>query len=602
VQLRPNLTMVLSVVGRLRPGITREQATAELSSIAGETARAASRRDVAVAEALPLKETVVGTAEQSLLIFAGAVGIVLLIACANVANLLLMRATTRQREMAVRAALGAGRSRLVRQLVTESAVLWLVAGAIGAVLSLAGVRILLALAPAGRIPRAGEIGVDAVALAFALGTSLLTGIVFGLLPAIRASKTQLLPSLTATPRGVTSRDGAVRGALVVSEIALALVLLAGAGLMTQSFLRRRHVELGFRPQGLVTMSVDLPGASYASVASMQTFHRTMLERLGRAPGVASAAAVNFSPLGGALIRGDFKRDAGGAMPKNFLVAKPAVSPGYFRTMGIKLLRGREFSDRDGPASQRVVVISKSIADRIWPGENAVGRQLSMSDNPGPGDWLAIVGVVDDVAQESLAAQRDAAIYRPLAQTDRTFFLEHMTFVVRAVDRPEVLIPAMRQAVGEVDRLQPVGAIGTMDATISATVAEPLFQARLIGMFSVFALLLAGIGVYGVVAYSVAARTHEIGIRVALGAMRADIVRIVLRRIVALVVPGVVVGIVGALAATRVLSTLLFGVKPNDPATFGMVAALLVGVAFLAGVVPARRATRVDPLVALRAGG
>ena len=327
----------------------------------------------------------------------------------------------------------------------------------------------------------------------------------------------------------------------------------------------------------------------------------MLERLARIPGAASVAAVNFSPLGGVLVRGDFKLDAGRTPPTNYIVAKPSVSPGYFRTMGIRLLQGREFSSEDHASSPRVAIVSKTVADQIWPGVSPVGQQLSMSDNPGPGDWITIVGVVDDITQRQLGAQRDAAIYQPYAQLSQTFFLEHMTFVVRAVERAEPLVPAMREALREIDRALPVGAIGTMDAVISATVAEPLFQARLIGAFSVFALLLAGIGIYGVVAYSVAERTHEIGIRVALGADRSDVVRLVLRRILLLVVPGVALGVAGALAVTRVLTTLLFGVKPNDPATFAAVAVLLVGVAFLAGVVPARRASRVDPLVALRAG-
>ena len=327
----------------------------------------------------------------------------------------------------------------------------------------------------------------------------------------------------------------------------------------------------------------------------------MLDRLRRTPGVESTAAVNFSPLGSALVRGDFQLDGGRTPPRDYLVAKPSVSPGYFRTMGIRLRRGREFTSRDDAASPAVVIVSRSVADRVWPGMNALGQRVSMKDKPGPGEWLTVVGVVDDIAQQGLDGQREPAIYQPYAQLAQPFFLERMTFVVRAADRPEMLLGAMRQALRDVDRSQPVGSIGTMDATIAMTVAEPLFQARLIGVFSALALLLAGIGIYGVVAYSVAERTHEIGIRVALGAAGGDVVGLVMRRVLTLVVPGVGLGIIGALAVTRVLATFLFGVKPNDPATFAGVAAVLVAVAFLAGLVPARRASRVEPLIALRAG-
>jgi len=407
--------------------------------------------------------------------------------------------------------------------------------------------------------------------------------------------------MASTSRGASRRDGRLRGALVVAEISLALVLLAGAGLMAQSFLRLRHLELGFRPDGLATMTVDLPKTGYASATAMQTFHQSMLERIARMPGVASAAAVNFSPLGDALVRGDFQLDGGRTRPKNFLVAKPSVSPGYFRTMGIRLLRGREFTRRDDATSAGVVIVSESVAEQIWPGEDPLGKRLSMKDEPGPGDWLTVVGVVGDIAQRRLDGTRDAAVYQSYAQLGQTFFLEHMTFVARAVDGPEVVLAGMREAIREVDRAQPIGSIGTMNATISATVAEPLFQARLIGAFSVFALLLAGIGIYGVVAYAVAERTHEIGIRVALGAVSADVVGMVLRRVVALVLPGVALGVAGALAVMRVLTALLFDVKPNDPATLVAVALVLVAVALLAGLVPARRASRVDPLVALRSG-
>ena len=599
----PSFSQIVAVMGRLRDGVTTDQAAAEVASIASASGNPSDApREKLRAQVVSLKSAVVEKSERSLLVFAGAVGLVLLIACANVANLLLMRATSRHREMSVRAALGAGRRRLIRQLVTESALLWIAAGAAGIGVAVIGVRALLALAPPGRIPRQDEIGVDATALVFALTASLVTGVIFGLIPAIRATRGAVRDALAATSRTMTGRDGRLRGALVVAEIALALVLLAGAGLMVQSFVRMRSLELGFQPSRVATLTVDLPDASYQSTAAMQEFHRAMLERLSRAPGVASAAAVNFIPLGAALIRGDFTLPSGRERPKGFIVAKPSVSPGYFKTMGIRLLAGREFTDADAASAPKVVIVSKSVADKIWPGERAVGQLVSMSDNPGPNDWITVVGVVDDVAQETLDGHRDVSMYSPYVQNKHAFFVQHMTYVVRATNDARDLFPAMRQALREVDRLQPIGSIITMDGTIAATVADPLFHARLIGVFSVFALLLAGIGIYGVVAYSVAERTHEIGIRVALGAARGDVLRMVLRRVGALVVPGVVIGVLGALATTRVLSTLLFDIEPNDPATFAGVAALLVVVAVVAGLVPARRASRVDPLVALRVGG
>jgi len=594
LQLAPNRFQILSVIGRLRDGATRAQALAELDALA-----AADRaRDSMVARVTPLKDTVVGDVTRSLLVFAGAVGLVLLIACTNVANLLLMRATTRRREMAVRAALGAGRRRLVRQLVTESALLWVGAGVAGAGIAVAGVRALLALAPAGRIPRHGEIGVDAVALAFALVVSLGTGLIFGLIPALRATGSSVRDALAASARTMTGRDGRLRGALVMAEIAFALVLLTGAALMMESFIRLRRVELGFRPEGLASLTVDLPDATYQSAPAMQAAHEAVLDRLEKIRGVTSAAAVNFIPLGGPMIRGDIKVD-GRTLPPSYLVAKPSVSPGYFRTMGIRLRLGREFTAQDAASSPHVVIVSESVARQIWPDLSPIGQRISNKDVPGPGDWLTVVGVVDDVGQTSIDVHREPAIYQPIQQLTQTFFLGHMSFIVRAVGDPALLLPMMRRALRDVDPNQPIGSIGTVESAISATVAEPLFQARLIGAFSIVALVLAAIGIYGVVAYSVAERTREIGIRVALGAGRGDVVGMVLRRLLVLLVPGVALGVAGALATTRVLSSLLFEIRPDDPATFISVAVLLAAVAIVAGMMPARRASRVDPLVALK---
>lgn len=301
-----------------------------------------------------------------------------------------------------------------------------------------------------------------------------------------------------------------------------------------------------------------------------------------------------------MIRGDIKVD-GRTIPPGYLVAKPSISPGYFRTMGIRLRLGREFTARDAASSPHVAIVSQAVARQIWPDANPIGQRISNKDVPGPGDWLTVIGVVDDVGQTSIDTHREPAIYQPIRQVTQAFFLGHMSFVVRAVGDPALLLPAMRSALRDADPNQPISSIGTMESAISATVAEPLFQARLIGAFSVVALVLAAIGIYGVVAYSVAERTHEIGIRVALGAARADVVGMVLHRLLLVLIPGVALGVIGALATTRVLESLLFEIRPNDPTTFIGVAVLLAAVAIVAGAAPARRASRVDPLVALRAG-
>jgi putative ABC transport system permease protein len=429
--------------------------------------------------------------------------------------------------------------------------------------------------------------------------TLATGLIFGLVPAIRATRGNVRDALAETSRTMSGRDGRLRGALVMAEIGLALVLLTGAGLMVQSFVRLRQVELGFRPAGLATMTVDLPDVTYRSADAMRGLHAAMLERLASVPGVASAAAVNFIPLGGAMIRGDFKLQ-GRELPRDYLVAKPSVSPGYFRTMGITLLRGREFTPQDVVSSPGVVIVSKSVADQLWSGTNPIGQRLSMKDEPGPGDWLTVVGVVDDVGQTTIEVHRDPAIYQPIAQLTQTFFLDHMSFVVRATTDPGTLVPAMRQAMREIDPSQQIGSIGTMDSAISATVAEPLFQARLIGVFSVFALLLAGIGIYGVVSYTVVTRTREIGIRMALGAAPNVVRTEVLRSATSMTVGGIAAGTIAGLFATKYLESTLYGVTGHDPVAYIAGGSTLLLAALLGAYVPARRSSKVDPISAIRA--
>jgi predicted permease len=587
------------VVGRLRPSVSRQQAQAELEAFARHLplGRDETRSNI-VWEILPLKELLVGNIRKSLLIFMGAVAFVLLIACANVANLLLMRAASRRQEIAVRTALGARRQRLIRQLLTESILVSLAGAAAGVLLAIVGVRVLLALAPAGKVPRIDEIHIDGWVLVFALALGTVTGILFGIVPALQATGRELREFLSQGGRALTARRERLRSALVVSEIALSLVLLTGAGLMLKSFLRMRAVNPGFRAENIVTLSVDLPDSTYKTAAAMQAFDALTLSKLSNLPGVISAGAVNWLPLLPWLVSGNFHLGDGRPMLRGYMVDKAAVSPDYFRVMGIRLLNGRSFADRDSSNAPPVAIISQSVARTFWPGNDSLGKRITLEDDAKPDDWLTIVGVVDDVKQKSLIEPASPAIYQPYQQVKRPFFLSHMAFVVRTAVNPESVATAMRGVLKEVDRSQPVS-IASMTELIAATTAEQSFQARLISIFSVLALLLSAIGIYGVLAYAVAERTREIGIRMALGAEKIDITRMVLKRSLLLVAIGVALGISGALFISRVLTKFLFGVRPDDPATLLMVTAILAAVAILAGLLPARRATRVDPLTALR---
>jgi putative ABC transport system permease protein len=384
---------------------------------------------------------------------------------------------------------------------------------------------------------------------------------------------------------------------VVSEIALALVLLAGAGLMLKSFLRIRSVNPGFRAGNVLTMTVELPESAYQTAAQMRAFHQRTLQQLSSLPGVLVAGAVNWLPLGQWWVKGDFRLEGG--VHSHYNVVKPAVSPGYFRTIGIRMRSGRDFTDRDSATAPGVVIVSQMVARRLWPGEEPIGKRISMEDDPKPEDWLTIVGVVDDVRQLGLTEQPEPAIYQPYLQVTRTFFLGHMTFAVRTASNPQRMAPAVRDVLRSLDKNQPVQSISTMETVVSATTTEPRFQTRLLAVFAMLALVLAAIGVYGVLAYSVSERTHEIGIRLALGAGTGNVMGMVFRNSLTLAVAGVSLGTAGALVVTRVLEKYLFDVKPTDPATFAVVALVLAVIALLAGCIPARRATKVDPVVALR---
>jgi predicted permease len=587
-----------AVVGRLRPQASQQQAQAELEAIAKHLPPLpVARRESMVAEVLPMKDLVVGKIRKSLLIFMGAVAFVLLIACANVANLLLMRGSSRQREIAVRNALGASRGRVIRQLLTESTLLSLGGAAAGILLAMLGVPALLALAPAAGVPRIEEIHIDGWVLTFALLLGAFTGILFGLAPALQATGNRVRAFLALSGPTLTARRARLRSILVVSEIALALVLLTGAGLMLKSFMRMRAVDPGFRIENILTMTVDLPDASYPTATAIQAFHADILAKLSNLPGVAAAGAVNFMPLQPVLIRGDFNLDGGRKLPRDYNVAKPDVSPDYFRVMGIRFLKGRGFTDQDNSSAPGVVIISQSVARTLWPGQDPIGQRITMEDEPKPKDWLTIIGIVDDVRQR-LTGRPLAATYQPYQQVTRPFFLSHMSFVVRTVTNPQSVAAEMRAVLRDVDKNQPVS-IAALTDLADASTAETWFQARLISTFSILALFLAAIGIYGVLAYAVTERTREIGIRMALGAKKSDVTFMLLKRTLLLVMAGVALGGTGALVLTRVLAKFLFEVKPTDPATFLCVAAILALTGMIAGLLPAQRATRVDPVVALR---
>jgi len=599
IKLQANNSIFLTVLARLRDSVTSVQARAELDALGKAMPR--EPRDPGrpkTASVVPLKQLVTGDAERSLFLFAGAVALVLVIAGVNVANLLLMRATARRHEIGLRVSLGATRSRVVRQLLTESILIAGLGGIVGTALAFVGVRALLATAPAGSIPRVDEVHVDVRVLAFGILGSLACGVIFGLVPALDGARTDQRAVLSNSRRTLSSPHGGLRSRFVMGEIALAFVLLTAAGLMIRSFARMRGIDTGYDASGVVTMAVELPPTGYPDAPRIRQFHTAVLERLATVPGVLSVGAVSFRPMGGIGIMGDFAVEHGAALPQGYTVAKPTASPGYFRAMGIRLVRGRDFSPHDDASAPGVCVISESVARLVWPNQDAIGRRISMKDHPGPGDWLTVVGVVRDIVQDR-ELKSQPTVYLPYLQTDPLFFIRRMTYVVRTTPRASNVAPAMRAALRDVDATIPAQTLQTMDASMLDLIAEPLFQTRLLTTFSLLALLLAAIGTYGVLAYDVAERTREIGIRIALGAGARDVRRLIVGRTLWFAVVGIALGSAGALLGTRLLARFLFSVTPTDPPTFAGTAVVLMVAALAAGAVPTLRATRVDPILALR---
>ena len=588
------------VIGRLAAGATLARAKDELDAAnarvtAEEHGQHGEKMEMAIA---PLRDSIVGDARPALLVFLGAVGCVLLIACVNVANLLLSRASARKQEIAIRASLGATRWRLARQLLTESAMLGVIGGLLGLIVALWGVETLIQFAPANRIPRIDEIRFDGWVFAFNMGVSLVTSVLFGLAPALQLTRARQTRNWKDAAARGSARTGALRSVLVMAEVALALTLLIGAGLLVRSFERLRSVNLGFRPDNVLAVSVQLYGKPYESAAQIQRFDNDVLERISHVDGVTAAGLVNWLPMSEALIQGDFKL-GDQQLPPDVIVAKPAVSPGYFRAMGIPLLRGRSFDEHDTLKSAQVAMVDQSFARRFWPHQDPIGKRISFADNPkAEDDWMIVVGVAGSIRQQN-PASRIMAIYQPVAQVQVPVFLQYASFVVRSHADTASLAPALRAQLWNVDKDLPIQTISSMQDLLYASTAEPRFQTRVLASFSSVAFLLAIVGIYGVMAYSVTQRTQEIGIRMALGAERRHIVHMILWRSAALVLGGLGIGLAGAWATTRVLKDFLFEVTPFDPLTFAAVSLLLALVALAACYLPARRAAAIDPLVALR---
>jgi putative ABC transport system permease protein len=586
----------LNVIARLKPGVTPVQAQAQLDSINARLAQSYHETNSGwTVKVTNLRERLVGAMRLSLLVLLGAVAFVLLIACANVANLLLARATVRAKEIAVRTALGASRWRIIRQLLTESALLSLVGGGLGLLLSVWLTRLLISISPPNS-PRFDEIKPDARVLAFTVALTLLTGLLFGLAPALQSSRIDLNERLKEGGRSGTAGAGhnRMRSLMMVSEIALSFMLLVGAGLLIKSFMRLRDVSPGFNADHVLSLRVS--AGKYANGEPRAQFYRQAVEHLQTLPGVQSVGAVLSLPLGGDTLNVGraFIREGRPATPEEsgdaaYLVATPA----YFRALQIPLLAGRPFTDQDTDQAAKIMIVNETMARQLWPGESPVGRRLTIwRDEKFPRE---IVGVVGDV-KESLDTEAGPQMYVPYAQ-DANW--SSMSFVIRAQGDPMSLTAGARNEFRSLDKGIPVFGVRTMNEVLAISVAPRRTPMLLLSAFAGVALLLAMMGIYGVTAYYVTQRTQEIGIRMALGAQMSDVLKLVLKGGMALALLGIAAGLVGAFALTRLLSSLLFGVKPTDLATFAAVSLCLVTTALIACYIPARRATKVDPLVALR---
>ncbi len=603
----------LFLLGRMKSGVTQERTEAELTPLVNDSSIAsagalAPEGVVApnvrtLARTVGLQEYGTESVRPLLLILLGAVSFVLLIACVNVANLQMARLSARRGELSVRMALGAGRRRIVRQLLTEAVVLSLLGAAFGVVLAQIAIGVTLPLVPQLALPRLGGVVIDARVMAFCLGLSLVSTLLIGLLPALRVGGAGFGEGLAlhaGETRTTGDRQGErLRTLLVAAQIAMTLVLLIGAGLLMHSFVRLTSVSPGFVSSGsdgvVQTVRVTLPERLYDKPERIQAFARGVLERIQYLPGVKSASLINSAPFGMMFIQGDF--DIEGQPKPKLYAGTPKIDAGYFTTMGIPLLAGREFTARDTADAPRVAIVSERIVRECFPGgsSEALGRRVRLDDR---GEWLTVVGVVADIHQRGLDRGVQPMIYAPFQQ-DRSGFLRFVSFVARTAT-PASVVDGIRAEIRRVAPDLPIQSTVTMDEAVAASVAQPRFRMVLLALFAVAATLIATCGLYGLMAYAVTQRRREIGVRMALGAERRDVLRLVLTRALRIVVAGLVVGLAGAAGVTRVLQTFLFGVTPTDPIAFTIVTLLLMAVGLMAAWLPARRATRIDPCAALRA--
>ncbi|HEY0380187.1 MAG TPA: ABC transporter permease [Pyrinomonadaceae bacterium] len=587
----------LHLLGRLKDGVTLRQAEAELKAIASRLEQQYqsenANRTITLVSA---QENLVGDLKPTLLVLLGAVAFVLLVACANVANLLLARAAGRGREMALRTALGASRPRIIRQLLTESLLLSLIGGVLGLLLSLWGIDLLGAFVPAD-IPRVGETRLDLTVLFFTLGATLLTGLIFGLAPALSATKLHLNEALKEGGRSASEGRGRhrMRSLLIVSEVSLSLVLLVGAGLLIKSFIRLRNVNPGFDARGVLTASLSLSSVKYQEEEQQTRFIEQAVARAAQVQGVEAAGAVMPLPFSGNNLSISYAVDGQPEPPPGERPVSGArvITPGYLRAMGIPVIRGRDFTERDDDKAPKVVLINETLARKHFAGDDPVGKRLNLGLNDINGE---VVGVVGDVRSRNLSKEAGPEFYVPYAQVP----IGDVSLVVRTSSAdPTPLTQALRSAVQEIDRDQPLYEVHTMNALVAESVSRQRFSMTLLALFAGLALMLASVGIFGVMSFLVTQRTHEIGIRMALGAQRRDVLKMIVGQGMKLTLVGVALGLAAAFALTRLMSSLLYGVSATDPLTFAGVSLLLAAVALLACYVPARRAMRVDPMVALR---
>jgi predicted permease len=587
-----------NILARLRPGVTMQQAQADINVIAARLREEKHRDRSFTISVVPLTEQVVGNIQTAVLILFGAVALVLLIACVNVANLLLSRAAVRQREIAIRAALGAGRMRVVRQLLTESILLSLIGGMAGLGLSALSIFIARRMHP-GNVPRLDELGMDFRVLVFTFGIAILTGIVFGLAPALRASRVDLTVNLKAGGKGSVSgglsvRHDKLRGALVIAELAISLPLLVGAGLLVRSSIRLANVPPGFNPQGVVSMDIGAYGPEFKDPATRVQFYQQLAERTRHLPGVVSTGAVSALPLTSAVGWGGIDIE-GYTPPPNepeLQVDFRTATPLYFSTMEIPLISGRMFAETDTRKMPPVAIIDQKMANRFWPHGDAIGKHIRQGDNS---PWITIVGVVGIVKEYGLDTDTRMVVYYPHAQAPRGT----MYVVARTTTDPTATINAITRQVNALNPNVPVYDIATMEQRVQDSMARQRFAMTMLGGFAGFAMILAAIGIYGVMSFLVTQGTADIAIRMALGARRASILSLVFQQGMGLALLGIIAGLIGAFGLTRLMSSMLFGVKPTDPITFFSVLALLLFVALCACLFPAGRAMRINPMTALR---